>query len=87
MEYRSVCWGMEAGALMFLSVVQTLAPVFLCARRTRIRREQAGVNFPSQDLKQAAMGLAWRTPVDVRSFQPSVLANYLLTWVDRRLQG
>ena len=87
MKYRSVCWGMEAGVRVFLTVAQTLAPVFLCARQTRIRREQAEVNSPSQDLKQAAMGLAWRTLVDVRSFQPSVLANCLLTWVDRRLQG
>ena len=50
-EYCSVCWGMEAGVRMFLAVVQTLASVYLCARRTRIRREQAEVNLPFQDLK------------------------------------
>ena len=87
MEHRSVCWGMEVGVPMFLTAAQILALVYLYARRTRIRREQAEVNFPFQDLKQAAMGLAWQTPVDVRSLQPSVLANCLLTWADRRLQG
>jgi len=85
-EYRSVCWEMEVGAQMLLMDVQTLALRCLCAR-TQIRREQAEAIRPSQDLKQVAMGLAWQTPVDVRSLQSSALASCLLTWVNHRWQG
>ena len=49
-EYRSVGWGTEVGAQTRLMVVQTLASRCLSAR-IRIRREQAAVIHPSQDLK------------------------------------